>query len=229
VTARIPPRRDLLFTRWKPVVTHSDGVTFRENVVRSFGFFLFLAASLTAIEAHAGVKSVVNVETYSVAGDSGEALMAAMDRNGPRHGFLTRAIAQTRYSVDWDRTWLVSNGRCRLMKADVTLKVNYRYPALAGKASPELKARWGRFVAGVRKHEETHGRLARRMAQEAYDAAFRVVVDNDRFCSKAKDRAKRIVRDIYADYEAQQERFDALEHQPGGPVEKLVNRLTGRK
>ncbi|MEQ1950678.1 DUF922 domain-containing protein [Mesorhizobium yinganensis] len=197
--------------------------------MRSFGFALLVAASLTAVEAHAGVKSVVNVETYDVAGDSGDALMAAMDRNGPRHGFLTRAIAQTRYSVDWDRTWLVSNGRCRLQKADVTLTVNYRYPALVGRSPPVLKQRWKKFVAGVRKHERTHGRLARRMTEEAYDAAFRIAVDDDPFCKKAKAELKQTVHAIYADYEARQQRFDALEHQPGGPVEKLVNRLTRRQ
>lgn len=196
--------------------------------MRSFGYALFVVAGLAGVEAQAGVKSVVDVKTYAVSGDSGQALMEAMDRNGPRHGFLARAIAQTRYSVDWDRTWLVSNGRCRLMKADVTLKVNYRYPALAGEAPPALKKRWRQFVAGVRKHEETHGRLARRMTDEAYDAAFRISVDDDPFCRKAKAELKQIVHAIYADYEARQQRFDAIEHQPGGPVEKLVRRLTRR-
>lgn len=197
--------------------------------MRPIAYALLTACCLTAAGAQAGVKSVVKVETYSIAGNSGDALMAAMDRNGPRHGFLARAIAQTRYSVDWDRTWLVSNGRCRLMKADVTLKVNYRYPTLAGEAPPALKKRWRKFVAGVRKHERTHGRLARRMADEAYDAAFRVTVDDDRFCRKAKAEVTQIVHAIYADYEARQQRFDAIEHQPGGPVEKLVQRLTRRR
>ena len=197
--------------------------------MRPIAYALLIACCLLAAGAQAGVKSVVKVETYPVAGDSGDALMEAMERKGPRHGFLTRAIAQTRYSVDWDRTWLVSNRRCRLMKADVTVKVDYRYPALVGNATPALKARWKRFVAGVRKHEQTHGRLARRMANEAYDAAFRVAVDDDPFCRKARAEVIQIVRAIYASYEARQQRFDALEHQPGGPVDKLVHGLTRRR
>lgn len=193
--------------------------------MRWVGQVLFAVGCLASVQAQAGVRTKVKVDTYKIAGDSGPALLKAMDRGGPRHGFMARAIAQTRYSVAWDMTWIVSDDRCRLKTADATLSVNYRYPALAGKASPKLKARWTRFMVGVRKHEETHGRIARQMTAKAYSVAMRVSFADDRSCRKTKRETLKLLRTIYADYEARQERFDATEHQPGGPVDRLVSRF----
>ena len=39
---------------------------------------------------------------------------------------------------------------------------------------------------------------------------------------KAKREVTRVVKAVYAKYEAEQARFDALEHQPGGTVDRLV-------
>lgn len=196
--------------------------------MRTLASFVLIASCLAAATAQAGVKSVVKVETYSIRGDNAPALMAAMDRSGPRHGFLTRAIAQTRYTVAWEMTWAISNRQCSLKAADVTLSVNYRYPALSGQPSAALRKRWATFMTGVRRHEETHGRIARQMVNAAHKSVLRIKVDNDPYCSKAKRQATRAVQAVYADYEARQARFDALEHQPGGPVERLVDRFTRR-
>lgn len=201
----------------------------REFAVKPLGCALVVVMGLMTAEAAAGVKTVVKVDTYRITGDSGEALMQAMDRKGPRHGFLTRAIAQTRYSVAWTLGWSVEDRRCRLKSADVVLSVNYRFPTLSGPTPAALKARWAKFMIGVRKHEETHGRIARQMAARAQKTVLKVAVDDDPSCWKAKRRVSEIVHSIYADYEARQQRFDALEHQPGGPVDKLVGALTKRR
>lgn len=201
----------------------------REFAVKLLGWALVLMIGLMTAEAAADVKTVVKVDTYSITGDSGEALMQAMDRKGPRHGFLTRAIAQTRYSVAWAIDWSVADWRCRLKSADVVLSVNYRIPTLSDSPPSALKTRWAKFMIGVRKHEETHGRIARQMVIRAQKAVLNVAVDRDLFCWKAKRRVSEIVRSVYADYEARQQRFDALEHQPGGPVDKLVGALTKRR
>ncbi len=200
-----------------------------EFAVKPLGCALVVVMGLMTAEAAAGVRTVVNVDTYRITGDSGEALMQAMDRKGPRHGFLTRAIAQTRYSLAWTLDWSIADRRCRLKAADVVLSVNYRFPTLAGQAPAALRSRWAKFMIGVRRHEETHGRIARQMAARAQKAVLRVAADNDPSCWKAKRRVSEIVHAIYADYEARQQRFDALEHQPGGPVDRLVGALTRRR
>ena len=191
--------------------------------MRWLGHALIALGCLASVQAQAGVRTEVKIDTYKIAGDNGAALLKAMDRNGPRHGFMTRAIAQTRYTVAWDMTWAVSDGRCLLKAADAKLSINYRYPALAGKASPKLKARWTRFMVGVRRHEETHGRIARQMTAKAQRAVVGLGFAEDRYCRKTKREAMKVVGAIYADYEARQERFDATEHQPGGPVDRLVS------
>ncbi|MDQ6436921.1 DUF922 domain-containing protein [Mesorhizobium sp. LHD-90] len=197
--------------------------------MRQIAYALLIAGCLMPTGAQAAVKSVVKVETYRVSGNNGAELMQSMESRGPRHGFLARAIAQTRYSVAWEMTWAVSDRRCKLKDADVTLSVNYRYPALAGRPSAGLRTRWKVFMTGVRRHEETHGRIARQMVNAAYKAVLRVKANDDPRCWKAKRQAMRVVQATYADYEARQERFDALEHQPGGPVERLVDRFIRRR
>jgi predicted secreted Zn-dependent protease len=192
------------------------------------GALLLAGFSVTAV--YADVKVSEKVETYRVAGDSGEALMDAMDRNGPRHGFLARAIAQTRYSVAWDIDWDASNDKvCRVKAANVTLSINYRYPELAGNPTPSMKRSWAIFMKGVRKHERNHGRVARQMAGTAQKAVVKIRVPDDPSCRKAKREVSRVVKAVYAKYEAEQARFDALEHAPGGTVDRLVAAFIKRK
>ncbi len=197
--------------------------------MRSYAFMVLVVALAGAGTAHAGVKVVENVDYYRISGTSGEALMAAMDRKGPRHGFMARAIAQTRYSIAWDLHWEAEGQRCTLKGADVTLSVNYRFPAIAGSVSPALKRKWGVFMKGVDKHERMHGRIAREMAGAAYKAAIKLRVAQDPSCRKAKQALSRIVHEIYARYEERQQRFDAVEHQPGGNVDRLVSSLIRRR
>jgi predicted secreted Zn-dependent protease len=182
-----------------------------------------LLAGFSVTEVHADVKVSEKVETYRVAGTDGEALMNAMDRNGPRHGFLARAIAQTRYSVNWDIAWKVTDDEvCRVKAANVKLSINYRYPELTGKPTPYMKRSWAVFMKGVRKHERHHGRVARLMAGTAQKTVAKIRVPDDPSCRKAKREVSRVVKVIYAKYEAEQARFDALEHAPGGTVDRLV-------
>lgn len=197
--------------------------------MRSFAFLVLTVALSCAGSAHADVKVVEKVDHYRISGDTGDALMKAMDRNGPRHGFMARAIAQTRYSIAWNLEWKEDGPRCRLESADVTLSVTYRFPTISGSISPSLKRKWAVFIKGVVKHERMHGRIAREMADAAYKAATKVRVDADPTCRLAKQKLSRVVHDIYARYEAQQQQFDALEHQPGGTVDRLVASLIRKR
>ena len=196
--------------------------------MRRIGLTVLAALALPAASAHADVKTVSKVETYGISGESGQALMDAMDRKGPRHGFMARAIAQTRYSVGWELGWTTAGGACRLSAANVTLSVTYRYPALAEPADRGLTRKWASFLKGVQKHEQTHGRIARKMVDEAYRSALKVRVPKDPRCTAAKREVTRLVRATYARYEAEQQHFDALEHQPGGAVDRLVSNLIRR-
>ena len=79
-------------------------------------------------EASADVKVTEKTRNYAIAGKSGAALLDAMDRRGPKHGFLTRAIAQTRYSVSWKIEWGETRTACRVKRVEGELAITYTYP-----------------------------------------------------------------------------------------------------
>ena len=176
-------------------------------------------------QASAKVKVVEKTGHYQINGNTGLALLQAMDRHGPRHGFLTRAIAQTKYSVVWNIEFAETAKVCRVKRVNGELAVTYTFPRPAENLSPDMKRRWRAFVAGVRKHERAHGTMAAQMARAAEKSMRTVTVPNDRGCRKTRREAKRRMTEIYAAYKKKQVRFDAREHREGGPVERLIDRL----
>ena len=121
--------------------------------------------------ASAGTKLTVHVRTYDVAGRTGAELVESMDGLGPRHGHATRAIAETGYIVHWDLDVARDNGICRLRRANGRIDLTYTFPRRTSASGPALRKRWDRFMAGVRQHEHTHGRIAKQMMR-ATDTAL---------------------------------------------------------
>lgn len=181
----------------------------------------------SAPAASAGTKVLIKTRTYDIAGNTGAGLMVAMDRKGPKHGFMTHAIAQTAYTVDWDLDVNQVHGACQLRQANGTLNLTYTFPHVASTATPALQRRWNRFFVGVRAHEETHGRIAREMMQASERSVRGLKFAGDRFCDKTRSEARRRIAAVYAQYEAKQVAFDVREHRDGGHVEHLINALVG--
>ncbi|MER9327690.1 DUF922 domain-containing protein [Mesorhizobium sp. M0152] len=185
--------------------------------------------ALGAPEALAGTKAVVQTRTYDIMGNSGAALVEAMDSKGPKHGFMTHAIAQTAYTVDWTLDTGQDNGLCRVRRANGTLNLLYTFPRIASSTTPVLKRRWNRFFAGVRAHEETHGRIAGEMMRATERSLASLKITEDPSCYKVRREAQRRIRAVYAKYEARQNAFDAREHRDDGHVEHLIAALVGKR
>jgi predicted secreted Zn-dependent protease len=181
-----------------------------------------------ASAASAGTKVLIKTRTYDITGTTGAALIEAMDRKGPKHGFMTHAIAQTGYTVDWDLDAGQHNGVCRLRQANGTLNLFYTYPHVASATTPALQKRWKRFFAGVRAHEETHGRIAREMMRATERSITGLKFADDPLCNKTRREARRRIEVGYAAYEAKQNAFDAREHRNGGHVEHLIAAFVGK-
>jgi len=196
--------------------------------MRAVGIPLFaLVCGLTNVAHAGGNKVVVKTETYAVAGRSGGEIMKAMQRGGPKQGLQARAMAATRYDVRWNLDWAKGTNTCRLKSASAVLTITYRFPRLASAVSPDLQARWTKFMAGVRTHEETHGRIAKEMVNAAQASLAGIANDNDPGCARSQNDVRRRVKAVYTEYEARQRQFDAKEHQYHGNVDGLVAQLTG--
>lgn len=185
-----------------------------------------LSSAMLAMPALAEVKVRVKTTSYPIVGRSGGDLLAQMDRKGPKHGFLTRAIAQTRYTVNWDISWKSDGQGCRVDDVRARLDITYSYPRVASAMTPALRRKWSAFLRGVQKHEETHGALARRMVNAAEASVAAVGQRRDTRCRAARAEVKRLIAAAYAKYEAEQLAFDAREHRDDGNVARLVDRLT---
>lgn len=188
----------------------------------------FLALLGFVAPSKAGPKVTSRTTSFPIAGSTGEALLRQLEQKGPKHGFTSRAIAQTRYTMNSGADWTHADGVCKVTRPQVRLDINYIYPAVKGEVSGHLRGRWQRFMAGIRKHEEQHGRLAREMATEADKAIAGLKVQDGKDCGKLRAEMKRVVAAIVARYEARQRQFDAVEHKSGGNVESLVRRLVAK-
>jgi len=186
----------------------------------------FLAALAFVSPCRAAPKVSVKTNTFSISGASGETILKELERKGPKHGFMSRAIAQTRYTMNSDaQEWRHDNGVCAVTKPSVRLDITYIYPKVNDTMSGAMRGRWQRFMSGVTKHEQTHGRLAREMAQAAESAILSLRVKDGASCTKLRAELKRVVNLVVADYEKRQRTFDAVEHKGGGNIEGLIRRL----
>jgi predicted secreted Zn-dependent protease len=178
--------------------------------------------------ARADPKVTVETKTYPVTGGSGAALVTAMDRHGPRQGFMARAIAQTTYTIDWGFQVQRKDRACRLIGTEPALHVTYVFPEARG-LPPRLARRWTVFLRGVVRHEREHGRMAVAMVKAGERAVSGLAFSNDPSCNRTRREARRRADAVYARYEDRQAAFDKREHGKGGTVEKLVDALVGEE
>jgi len=199
---------------------------------RWYGFFLAFSSLAVLLcwhphEALAKPLITLSVRYYAVRGTTGLQLIEEMDRIGPKQGFMSRAIAQTVYSLQYGADYSASGGVCRVKKTRVKLDITQIFPKPADKLPAPLARRWKRFMAGVHQHENAHVRIARDLAGVSERTILRTVTYDDPSCRGMRALLKRTIRGIYAVYDAKQNAFDEREHRKGGHIEKLVMALVG--
>lgn len=219
---RQPPMRGLASRQGGGDAGRATG----EGLMRAWAVSLCLAAGMCASSAALSAPRIATRTTYyEISGESGAAVLRELDRRGPKHGFMTRAIAQTRYTMSSESDWRHERGACVAVRPSVRLDIAYVFPKLAGKVSPALKQRWQLFFAGVTRHEETHGRIAREMAMAAEKAVRLIRIRDGKGCGRFQGEMKRAIGVVMEEHEKRQNRFDAVEHQKGGNIERLIARL----
>ena len=176
--------------------------------------------------AEASVEVKVKTSSYRISGQNGAALLQAIALNGPGRGATAHFIAQTTYNVRLNFDLQKAARSCHFANVSAVLTITYTYPEVSSPMSADFRDRWNRFMSGVRKHEETHGRIAREMAAAAERQLNDLSSPGDPSCRKTRAEGKRRVASVYAAYEARQNKFDRVEHAKGGNVEGLVSLLS---
>jgi len=184
-----------------------------------------LVISVFSTEVNSAPKVTEKTEYYDISGKTGAELFRSIMRKGPRHGFMSKAIAVTRFEPRGYGDLKYRNGVCRTGGAGIGIKITYVYPSPTAKLPADVAARWRPFIAGIRKHEGTHGRIGKQMAAE-FDREVRGFAMKDKpNCRKAVSVLTKDLSAIAKKYEKKQSEFDAAEHKPKGNVERLITAL----
>ncbi|MBZ0162340.1 MAG: DUF922 domain-containing protein [Notoacmeibacter sp.] len=183
-------------------------------------FSLLVVMAVPAADALAAPSITTSTEYYTISGKTGADLIGQMDRKGPRHGFLRKAVAQTRYSVKTYGGFVYKAGVCRTDKAGARMNVTLIYPRISNPISGPLKSKWAYFMKDTVRHEKAHVRIATEMVTVIDHKLRRFAMKDRPDCRGAARRLRREVNAVYDEYGQKQKDFDAREHRKGGPVEK---------
>lgn len=171
--------------------------------------------------ASAEWKPVERIVTYAIEGTSGPELYASIGARGPQAGG-GRAIAHTNFRLTWKRDYQRRATACVLATAVPTLVITITVPKPARTLSPQITAKWQRFIAGVIAHERVHGEHITAMTRDIEKATVGLVEENDPDCRKIRQTMQPILGALSDRQRAQGREFDRIELGAGGNIERLV-------
>ena len=161
---------------------------------------------------------------YHVHGSDGFEVSRAMLSGGSRNINMRHAIAATSTKFSLGEADIgVKNGRCVVTDVEVRLEIEYLYPKWASKASASGSVRrtWDSFYAELLKHEQTHGKIAKkaasRMEKELKKLSGTVALGCRDFGRSADRRFQRIADEL----KREQLAFDARENRQESRISKL--------
>lgn len=195
----------------------------------SIAALVALAAWAAGVQAASAAPKVTEkTEYYEISGKTGLELFYDMNRRGPRHGFLTKAIAQTRFEHEFLGEIAHRRGVCRTVGGAFRIDITYIYPKPRNRLEGDLARRWKKFQAHNLSHEKKHGSIARQMAGELDRMMRRFAMKDGPSCRRAIAAMKRDAAHIMERYTRLQREFDRQEHRDGGPVDRSVMMLVGK-
>jgi predicted secreted Zn-dependent protease len=192
---------------------------------RLLATWAFVAAMLPCI-AQAEWKPVEQEKLYSVSGQSGAELYAAIGERGPKVGGLALgAIAHTSFKLTWTRKYQPRDGGCVIAVNRPKLIITYVLPRLTGNVPPSVRQEWETFISGVRDHEKVHGRMIVDMVKEIEAISVGLSVPNDPDCKAIRQELTRRLAEISHNQRQKSRDFDRVELTEGGNIHQLILRL----
>jgi predicted secreted Zn-dependent protease len=158
-----------------------------------------------ALEKCVGPEAVApctpaRIEYFDVQGDSHEALLSALNARGRFHG-----------RADWKLLYRYQirpvGSDCAVGDLTTTLELVMTLPRWTPPAGApgELVARWQRYVAALRIHEEGHLQHGRDFEREFRAAAATLA---DRNCDLLRERVSVLFNDLLARYQSRDKLYD---------------------
>ncbi len=136
------------------------------SAITGLGLVLVFASCAVASDARLGpipdgLQLSPRIHQYSVAGSTADELRDEMVRLGPKEGDRPFP-GYTKWNVRWQFGYESLADRCALTGVTVFLDLTTTLPRWrrSADAPTALVGKWERFVAGLRTHEDGHGRIA---------------------------------------------------------------------
>ena len=133
----------------------------------ALGMVMMMTMVLSSAVQAGTVSISEKTRTYRVSGDTIQAVVKSMKRNGPHselHG--RRALGMADYRFRASVKTKKKDGRCHVEDASVTMRISYILPRLS---KPERLRRnhlnrWPAIHRMIRTHENQHGRYYKQFA-----------------------------------------------------------------
>ena len=183
---------------------------------------MFVTGLASATDANAQARVSETTKFYKINGKTGMELLWDMNRKGPKHGFLTKAIAQTQFKTKFLGEVKYSNGYCSSRGGGYALTITYVYPQPEKPLSGVLAKRWRAFQATNVVHEKEHGRIAKKMANAVARKVRGFKAADKPGCRQSMAKLGREIDALIDAQNAEQAAFDKKEHRNHGPVEKSI-------
>lgn len=126
--------------------------------------------------AQAEVRVEERIDLYAVDGADLPAVIADMDRIGPRSDDGKRRWGITRYRLGWQFQHRRTDPGCRAESLTVELHLDIMLPSWRqrDRATPDQQANWAVLSRALAAHEEGHARIARLCANALHEALNKV-------------------------------------------------------
>ncbi|MEP4773097.1 MAG: DUF922 domain-containing protein [Rhizobiaceae bacterium] len=173
-------------------------------------------ASILPSSAKAGNVSVSqHTRTYRVSGETIQAVVKSMKRNGPQselHG--RRALGMADYRFRTSLKTVKKGSACHVENAKVTMRISYVLPRLVRpqRLRSSHQSRWRRIHSMIRRHEDQHGRYYRLFANQLQRSL--AAIPPQRSCAAIRKLEKQIKKRLEKASVRRNRRFDRAQYRP---------------
>ena len=179
--------------------------------MKRFRQIAILATVLVAACTSVGERTQLSVAYYSISGESFAELDQQIALHGPTVSGVGKALAATNIRMVPDFRFAMRGGQCEVDSTHVSVKAHVTLPRLASqkRLRQELSKAWDNLEQYARLHESVHVSIADGYAVRAESEIAALPAEPT--CEALRDNAAILFRELMAEHERDQLRFDLEE------------------